>query len=189
LFRDVNGQDRIGFKRDESGNLVAVIDFPFMVFQKSPWYQNSALQLPLIISSLALILLTLLLWPVAAILRKHYGKPLVLTPQQKRLRLLTRLCCLAYFVFFGAFLLFFAMALKDVGMLSPHTNPLLRIIQIVGWLGVIGTLFAVLNAIRSWQESQRWLWGCVAETLLALACVGAVWFVFTWNMLHWSLKY
>ena len=189
MFRDVNGQDRIGFKRDNSGNLVAVIDFPFMVFQKSPWYENSALQLPLIISSLALILLTLLLWPTAAILRKHYGKPLALTPQQKRLRLLTRLCCLAYLVFFGAFLLFFAMALKDIGMLSPRTNPLLRIIQIVGWLGVIGTLFAVYNAVRSWQDSERWLWGRIAETLIALGCVGAVWFVFTWNMLHWSLKY
>jgi CubicO group peptidase (beta-lactamase class C family) len=189
MFRDVNGQDRIGFKRDNSGNLVAVIDFPFMVFQKSPWYENSALQLPLIVSSLTLILLTLLLWPVGAILRRHYGKPLTLTPQQKRLRLLTRLCCLAYFIFFGTFLLFFAMALKDIGMLSPRTSPLLRTIQIVGWLGVIGTVFAVYNAIRSWQDSQRWLWGRIAESLIALGCVGAVWFVFTWNMLHWSLKY
>jgi hypothetical protein len=34
LFRDVNGQDRLGFKRDASGNLVEVIDYPFMVFRK-----------------------------------------------------------------------------------------------------------------------------------------------------------
>jgi CubicO group peptidase (beta-lactamase class C family) len=189
MFLDVNGQDRLGFKRDNSGNLVAVIDFPFMVFQKSPWYLNSALQLPLIIGSLAVILLTLVFWPVAALLRKHYGKPLALTLKQKRLRLLVRLCCVAYVIFFGAYLLFFSMALKDIGMLSPRSNPWLRLIQIVGWLGVIGTLFAVYNAFRSWQDSQRWLWGRIFDTVIALGCVGAIWFVFTWNMLHWSLKY
>jgi CubicO group peptidase (beta-lactamase class C family) len=189
MFQSVNGQDRLGFKRDSSGNLVAVIDFPFMVFQKSPWYLNSALQLPLIIASLSVILLTLLFWPVAALIRKHYGKPLVLTPKQKRLRLLTRLCCVAYVIFFGAYLLFFSMALKDIEMLSPRSNPWLRLLQIVGWLGVIGTLFAVYNALRSWQDSQRWLWSRIADTLVALSCVGVIWFVLTWNMLHWSLKY
>jgi CubicO group peptidase (beta-lactamase class C family) len=189
MFRDVNGQDHIGFKRDNSGNLVAVIDFPFMVFQKSPWYQNSVLQLPLIIASVAVLLLTVLLWPVAALIRKHYGKPLSLMTKQKRLRLLVRLCCVAYLIFFGAYLLFFTMALKDIGMLSPRSNPWLRMIQIVGWLGVIGTLFAVYNAFRSWQDSQRWLWSRIGDTLIALGCVGVIWFVFTWNMLHWSLKY
>src|SRR5208283_3871991 len=187
-FRNVNGQDRIGFKHDSSGNLVAVIDFPFMVFQRSPWYLNSALQLPLIIASLTVLLLTLLLWPVAAGIRWHYGKPLTLTPEQKRLRLLARLSGVAYLIFFGAYVLFFTMALKDIGMLSPRSNPWLRMIQLVGWLGVIGTLFAVCNAVRSWRDSPRWLWSRVGETLVALACVGAVWFVFTWNMLHWSLK-
>ena len=27
------------------------------------------------------------------------------------------------------------------------------------------------------------------DTLIALACVAFVWFVYTWNMLHWSLRY
>lgn len=189
MFQNVDGQDRLGFKRDSSGNLVAVIDFPFMVFQKSPWYLNSAFQLPLIIVSLSIILLTLLFWPVGALIRKHYGKPLTLTPKQKRHRLLVRLCCVAYVMFFSAYLIFFSMALKDIGMLSPRSNPLLRLIQIVGWLGVIGTLVAVYNAMRSWQDSQRWLWGRIFEVVIALSCVGVVWFIFTWNMLHWSLKY
>src|SRR5205823_7989616 len=103
MFRDVNGQDRVAFKRDDSGNLVAVIDFPFMVFEKAPWYQNSVLQLPLIIACLSVLLLTLLLWPVAAILRRHYSKPLILTPQQKRLRLVIRLAFLINLLFFAGY--------------------------------------------------------------------------------------
>jgi CubicO group peptidase (beta-lactamase class C family) len=189
MFRDVNDQDRLAFKRDGSGNLVGVIDFPFMVVQRAPWYANSALQLPLIIGSLIVIVLTVLLWPVMALLRWHYAKPLTLTPQQRRLRLLVRLVCVAFIVFFAAYLGFFTAALKDIGMLSPKGNPWLRLIQLMGWLGVLGTLIALYNAARSWQEPARWLWSRIGDTLIALACLGVIWFVFTWNMLHWSLKY
>ena len=147
------------------------------------------MQLPIIISALVILVLTLVLWPVAAILRKHYGKPLTLTPQQRRLRVLVRLACVAFVVFFGAYLGFFAAALKDIGLLSPKGNPWLRLIQLFGWLGVIGTLIALYNALRSWQDSARWLWSKIGDTLIALACLGAVCFVFTWHMLHWSLKY
>jgi CubicO group peptidase (beta-lactamase class C family) len=188
-FRDVNDQDRVAFKRDDSGNLVGVIDFPFMVFQKAAWYHNSVLQLPLIVVSLVLLLLTVLLWPVLALVRKHYGKALNLTPQQRRLRLLVRLGSLAYLLFFGAYVLFFTMALKDIGMLSPRGNPWLRLIQFLGWLGIVGTLVAVYSAFRSWREPGVWLWSRIGETLIALAFLGVFWFVFTWNMLHWSLKY
>jgi hypothetical protein len=58
-----------------------------------------------------------------------------------------------------------------------------------GWLGVIGTIVAVYSALKSWGDSRRWLWSRIGDTLIALACVGTIWFVFTWNMLHWSLKY
>lgn len=189
MFRDVNDQDRLAFKKDSSGNLVAVIDYPFMVFQKASAWENSAFQLPLIIGSLVVIVLTLLLWPVAALLRRHYGKPLTLTPQQKRLRLLVRLVCAAFVLFFLGYVVFFAQALKDIGMLSPKADPLLRVIQLFGWIAVLGTIVALYNALRSWQDPARWLWSRIGDTLIALSCVGAVCFVFTWHLLHWSLRY
>jgi hypothetical protein len=188
-FREVNGQDKLAFKRDADGTLVAVIDFPFMVFHKAAWYENGAFQLPLLYVSLGILLLAVLLWPVMALVRKHYGKPLTLTPEQKRVRLLVRLACLAPLVFVGGYLLFFTVALKDIGMFSPRGNPWIRLIQLFGWLGVVGMFVALYSAFRSWKEPGRWVWSRVGETLIALAFVGMVWFTFTWNLLHWSLTY
>src|SRR5215469_15419140 len=65
LFREVNGQDRIAFKRDDSGRLVLMIDYPVMVFQRVPWYESSVFNLALLIGASAVFLLTLLLWPLA----------------------------------------------------------------------------------------------------------------------------
>jgi len=189
MFRDVNDQDRLGFKKDESGNTVAVIDFPFMVFQKASGWENSAFQLPLVICSLVVLLLTVLLWPIAALIRRHYVKPLIMTSAQKRLRLLVRLACIAFILFFLGYVAFFSLALKDIALLSPKGNPWLRLIQLLGWLGVLGSLVAIYSAIRSWQDSTRWLWSRIGDTLIALSFVGVICFVFTWHLLHWSLMY
>jgi len=189
MFRDVNDQDRLGFKKDESGNTVAVIDFPFMVFQKASGWENSAFQLPLVICSLVVLLLTVLLWPIAALIRRHYVKPLIMTSAQKRLRLLVRLACIAFILFFLGYVAFFSLALKDIALLSPKGNLWLRLIQLLGWLGVLGSLVAIYSAIRSWQDSTRWLWSRIGDTLIALSFVGVICFVFTWHLLHWSLMY
>lgn len=189
MFRDVNHQDRLAFKKDDSGNTVAVIDFPFMVFQKASAWENSAFQLPLIIVSLVVLLLTVLLWPVSALIRRHYGKSLTMSPGQKRLRLLVRLACIAVLFLFVGYGVFFSMALKDISLLSPKGNPFLRLIQVFGWIGVVGAIVAVYGAIRSWQDSTRWIWSRIGDTVIALAFVGAICFVFTWHLLHWSLMY
>src|SRR6266446_1480231 len=189
MFPAVHDQDRVAFKRDQSGRLVLVTDFPVFVFQRSPWNENSSFNLPLIVSAMVVLLLTLLLWPVAALIRRHYRQPLNLTPQQRRLRLMVRLACLFDLLLVCGLVVFFTMSEKDIGILSPRFNPLLRMIQLVGWVGVLGTLAALYNALRSWQEQGRWLWSKLGDSLIALACVAFVWFVFTWNMLHWSLRY
>jgi hypothetical protein len=189
MFRAVDNQDRVAFKRDESGRLVLVTDFPVFVFQRSPWYKNSALNLPLIISAISIFALTLVLWPVAALVRRHYGHKLSLNPQQSRLRIIVRLVCLLNLAFVGALAAFFTMSDKDVGILSPRFDPVLRIIQIVGWLGVVGTLAVLYSTLRSWREPERWWLSKVADTVVAVASLAFVWFVYIWNMLHWSLRY
>ncbi len=189
MFRAVDNQDRVAFKRDDAGRLVMVTDFPVFVFQRSPWYENSGLNLPLIIGALAVLALTMVLWPVAALIRRHYGHKLSLSPQARRLRIIVRLVCLLDLIFVIALATFFTMTEKDIGLLSPRFDPVLRIIQIVGWLGIVGTLAVLYSALRSWREPERWWLSKLADTVIAAAGVAFVWFVYVWNMLHWSLRY
>lgn len=189
LFREENGQDKIAFKHDDEGNLVLVIDFPFMVFQRSPWYQNSGLNLPMIVGAITVFALTLLLWPIAALTRKYYGKKLELSPDRKRLRLWVRIVCALNLVFAVAFPALFVIGEKNIALLSERLHPWVRLVQMVGWVGVLGTVIVLINLARSWTDQQRGLWSKLGDALIALACLGFVWFVFTWNMLHWSLSF
>jgi CubicO group peptidase (beta-lactamase class C family) len=188
LYRDVNDQDHAAFTRN-AGYQVLAFDFPAIVLLKAPWYENSALHLPLLIGSLAVFALTLILWPVAAVIRRHYTHPLNLDAKARRVRLWVRLVCLFNIVFVVAFAGFFSTAENNIGLFSPHYHPLLRVIQIVGWLGILGGLLVLYNALQSWKRPQNWLWSKLADTLLVLACIGFTWSVFTWNLLKWSLNY
>jgi CubicO group peptidase (beta-lactamase class C family) len=189
VFQAVNGQNRVGFKRDDSGSLVAVADAPIMIFQRVPWNENSALHLTIIISVIAVFVLTLLFWPAAALIRRHYKRTLALDRPRKTLRLLTRLVPVIDLVFLAGFAVIFMSAQSNIGLLSARMDPWIRVVQLIGWLGVVGTPTPLSNAARSWAEKGRGPWSRLGDTLIALACMGFLWFVLTWNVLAWNLMY
>jgi CubicO group peptidase (beta-lactamase class C family) len=187
MFRDVKDQDRVAFKRDDSGRWILVIDYPFEVLQRVRWYENSALNLPILIVTCVVFVLTLLLWPIAALLRRHYGIKLDLKPEHRKLRRLSRIVSALCLLFPLGFVLFFSAAQQNLSILYPRNNWILRLNQIVGWLGVIGGLLVIFHVIRTWSVLRRL--SRFTYALTALACAGFIWFVYVWNMLHWSLKY
>jgi hypothetical protein len=121
LFRDVDGQDKLAFVKDAKERFTCYIDFPFMVFQKieNPLNQN-IVNYVILGFGLGVIALTLLLWPVAAILRWHYGKPLSLDPRSRRMRLILRVICALDLLFVIAFAIAFLHWKNSVD--SVHTR-------------------------------------------------------------------
>lgn len=190
LYREVDGQDMLGFKHDQdSGRDIMAIDFPFMVFEKDHWYEKSSLANFIIITSLSVFVLTLVFWPVGALIRRHYGRQLELGPRERQTRFLVRVVCILNLAMVLGFVIFFSMAMKDIGMMSPKYNGWLRLFQLFAWLGVIGTLVAIYNALRSWSTPGRWIWSKLGDLLIALCCIGFAWYALFWNLLNLSLKY
>ena len=186
VFRQVHGQDRIAFKKDADGHWIMGMDYPFMVLLQAPWDESGTFNNVLIFGSLGVLLLTVILWPVAAAVRWHYAR--TLTVGHGGLRVLVRVVCLLDIVFAIAWLTVLS-SLNDLGKLSGSADSLFRMIQIVGWIGVIGALFALYNAWLASRESGRWWWGRVHAVVIAIACVGFAWFMVHWHMLNFSLKY
>ena len=189
LFREVNGQSLLGFKSDDSGRLVMAIDFPFMVFQKARWFESSLFNMIILIGSLTVFALTLLLWPMAALVRRHYGRKLDLSPAERRWRLLVRMVCAVDLAFVLAFLAALSGASDDPSKLNRGLDPVLHIVELIGFVGVLGTLAALYNSSRFWNYRDRWWWAKIHHAGIALACLGFSWFVLHWNVLHWGLNY
>src|SRR2546428_3513331 len=100
----------MAFKRDANGQLYFVMDFPFFTFQRVGWVRRKPFNYFVLGASVAILVLALVLWPVAALVRRHYGRKLNLPPRERRLRIAVRLGCGADLLFLrglGGLLLIF----------------------------------------------------------------------------------
>ena len=189
VFRDVDGKAKIAFVLDAAGRRVAYIDYPFMVFQQvNNTFDKQGVNYFIIGFSLCVIVLTLLMWPVAAMLRKHYGKPLALDAGAKRLRMWVRLVCFGV-VIYAVGLLIFVSKLSNPSGLSEHTDPWLHLLQVIGLLAGLGSLVAIYNSLKSWGDGQQWIWYKIWNTCLAFGCLGFFWFIYHWHLLNFHLNY
>ncbi|PYX62821.1 MAG: serine hydrolase [Acidobacteria bacterium] len=216
VYRDVNGQDRMAFKRDANGRLYFVMDFPFFTFQRVGWVQAKPFNYFVLGASVAILILALVLWPVAALVRRHYGRKLNLSPRQRRLRIAVRLVCVADLLFLGG--LIGLLSLLDApGAANSHIDIWIHLLQIVGVIGAVGTVLAIYSAVHAWRATSSpvratvaaagaadagstsapasqttessWIWSKIFPTLIAVACIGITWFFVYWNLLNFNLNY
>ena len=190
LFRAVDGQGKIDFVKDATGRQVAYIDYPFMIFrQVSNPLAKQACNYFIVGFSVTVILLTLLLWPVGAMIRKHYGRPITLNPSARRLRNLVHMVCLLDVVILVGFAVIFSRAVGKPEGLGAAGEFLLHVIQVLGLISGIGALVAIYNSVKSWQDNEQWIWNKVWNTLLAFACLAFFWFIYYWHLLNFNLNY
>jgi len=189
FYRDVNGMDKIAFVTDSSGRRAFYVDFPAMAFQQvNHFWDHQIFNYIVIGFSLCVIALTLVLWPVAAILCKHYAKPLDLSPRARRLRTLVHITCLLV----AAFVIGLALlsdAVEIPGGLGSAGDLKIHFLQILGVLTGFGALIAIFSALVSWRDTHQWLWYRIWNALLAVACVGFFWFIYHWHLLNFHLNY
>jgi len=189
VFRDVDGKAKVAFVQDANGRRVAYIDYPFMVFQQvNSTFDKQSVNYFIIGFSLCVIALTLLLWPIGAMIRKHYEKPLSLDAGAKRLRMLVRLVCFGVLIFVVG-LLIFVSKLSNPSGLSERSDLWLHLLQVIGLLAGLGSLVAIYNSLKSWGDGQQWFWNKIWNTFLAFGCLGFFWFIYHWHLLNFHLNY
>lgn len=187
-FRDVNGQDTLIFKPDENGVMQLILPYPFMVFQRVGLWENSGIILPVVGLSLLIMLVTMLVAPVAWLVRRHYGIKLDLTPIERWLRIGVWIVFALDLIFIAAFVGFVTYASSHIELLSDSGNKWIYLIQTIGIIGAVGTLVVLYNAIKSWMGNRR-IWSKLRATLFVLACLGFLWFALVSNLLVFSSNY
>lgn len=187
LYRSVNGQDLLAFRRDENGRMQAVPNFPAVVYQRASLESNGSLNQFLIIGCLTVMALTLLFWPVGAVIRNHYHHRMELDGPTMQGRLWIRLVSALNVIFVLA--LFLVLSSGNPGDLSEKTDLRIHIIQVIGVLGAAGVILVLIGAYRSWKDRNYWWWARVWNVVVLLACLGYVWFVIYWNLLDFNLNY
>ncbi len=189
FFRDVNGQSHLAFIKDYAGRQIAVTDLPIFVFQPVPALKSQNLNLTIVLFAAVMFLLTLLFWPLNAILRAHYGHRVELKPQYRSLRRWVRLVCVLDLVCLGGFTAWLMSVEDNIALLSSHFDMKLHLLQVAGALGALGAIISIVYCVRSWKDEGLWVWTKAWNTLLMLACLAFAFYVLNWHMLNFRLNY
>ena len=188
-FIERDGQEKLLFKRDQNGKLQMILPYPFFIGQSVGQLESGKLLLPVLGVSLFVMLVTLLLWPIAWLVRRHYGHKLELTRGERLLRLGVRLVFLLDLIFVAAFLILLSYGLTHLEILSSQGTKWFYLVQTIGVIGAAGTIIVLLNAVFSWKSKRKRIWGKLASTIMLLACFGLLWFSFAGNLLRFTSTY
>ena len=188
-------QDTMGHERMAARFVNGRIDrwsldgLPFMMFDRVPWYKSSGLLTPLLLVSLLIFFLTIVLWPVRALVRRSYGTKLDLTGPAKRAHLLTRIAALAILATAVGWGVAVMMMIGDIANLSSSFDPIIWTLQILTIVAFIGGFLALAWSLwASWKAGRRWP-AKVWSVLLLLASGVMLWIGFAFNLIGLGVNY
>jgi len=188
-FREVGGQELLVFKPDASGRMQMFTEDPIEIYQRVGWNENKTVWSMALGFVTLVFALTLLLWPVAALLRRHYQHPLMLTRLQRMLRLLVKVACavdLAALIAFAAILVY---GFSNLSLFSERLDPWLRCLQVLFLIGLVNAVAMIYASFRLWQTSSRGIWITIYNAGLVLASFLYIWIVLSARIVQFSLKY
>lgn len=188
-FREAGGQELLVFKPDSSGRLEMISEDPVEIFQRVPWNQNKTV-LTFVLAFIAVVFaLTLLLWPVAALLRHHYHRQLELTPAQRKFRALVKIVCAIDLGVLVAFCAILVWGFSSLSAFSDALDPWLRLLQVIFVIGIIGSIAMIYGACQLWRTGSKKVWASIYAAGLVVACVFFIWLVAISRIVQASLKY
>jgi CubicO group peptidase (beta-lactamase class C family) len=161
---------------------------PVAVWMPVSGWQSAAWSLPLLHVALLVFLLTAVLWPVAALVRRHCRKPFALQGSARRWYRWSRVAAILYLLFAAGWLFVLTHLNDSIASFNDHFDVTLRLIQLVGVLAIIGTIAAAMNAFHAWHERDGW-WRKLNSSALVLACFAMIWFAFSLHLLNLHLNY
>ena len=189
LYHEVDGPDLIAFRRNENGAVTDLLASPVTLEQRVTGFANKKLILPLIGGSLGLLIATILLWPVAAVIRKRYARPLPLTLGNRCLFRLSRIVCLLEISCLALVGVPMSRADTNIAYIGDGLNRWLIAAHMTGWLAAVGLVVLAIAAVRFWKTPDLGWWPRVHATLLLLASVAFISFVWSGHLLSPSLKF
>ena len=191
VWRDPDNHERLAAKVVDGKVVRFSIDLlsPFMVFYRAPWYADGAWLVPALCVAAAALLLTVLFWPVNAIVRRRYGAALALPPRAMKAFRWSKIAALAILAALALWGWTITAMLKDNTKLTAAFDSTLGFVQVFGTVAFLGgAALMAWNLWVVWTGKRRWPAKCWSIVLFASALC-ALWLAFIGKMIGLNLNY
>ena len=186
VFGQIDGSDTLVFEEDGDGNIVGfvVASFPFEEYVKLDWYETPTFSLLWLLVCLLVLLVNVLFWPVRYLVnRVRHGRV-----SRESASLSTRLAISVGWSV-SALGLLFAVAFL-VTSVGPHIAqgipPATAALLVIPLIASAGTVAMIILALVVWARRDWSLSWRVYYSLVTVASVAFIWWLYNWNLLGWK---
>jgi hypothetical protein len=190
LWRDANGHELLGAKVEngKATQLSISAIAPIMVFLPVPWYLNSAWLLPLLYASLAVLAVTLILWPTRAIVRRRFGAALTLEGGGLRAYRWSRIAAGAILAVLVAWFVMITLMFEDVSF-GGAMDVIIKVLGLLSLVAFVGGFLVLLwYAYIVWRGKWHWT-AKVWSVVLVIAAATVLHVAINYNLIGFSSNY
>jgi hypothetical protein len=187
VYRAEDGEAKLGFVKQSDGHYDIFTSGAASGFEQVPFTESTAFVTFLRNFALIVLGLTVVFWPLGALIRWHYGRKLEASAADRRWILWTRVVCIFDLIVVYGWTCYFNLSTPM--RTDKSLDGLLTLLQIAGWIGAIATIIVLVNVIRSWRSPKRWVLSKFGDTITLSGCVALIWFACVCNFLHVGTRF
>lgn len=186
LWQAEDDQQKIFAIRNKRNKIIRLaVDFPGVQLQRVPWYENSDVLLPMLGSSLGILVLVVIASFIRVGRRLFLRRRPRLFPQPGTVWIsaTSRIAAFVWVAFLGTILIFMAVEGDD---LMPPTPDWFKWFILMNWVTVVAlffSLFAIASGILVWRRDNLRTITRVKISLVGLSCLILSWFAIHWNLI------
>lgn len=190
VWQEVGGSRRLAM-RVQNGRVTAFRfgDLSSMDYIRSSTVRDPTWNLPLLLGSVVWILATIVAWPLGALLRWRYGAaPMGWQRDETVARVFTRVGAMASLAAVILWISLLANLTNGNLHFLSESDSTIRVAQLLGLVGTVGAGMAVWSAWMTCHR-DRSIWTRLQSILLAIACLGMVWFMWSFKLITMQLTF
>lgn len=190
LFRADDGTEHIAFRRDGEGGITYLYGEAdsTLPYQKIPFYEAPRLHLGLLVGSVGVLLLTVLAWPVGALISRRYENRYGVSAGDKlkadaRTARRARVLAWAVSTLTLLFVVGIGLVFSNAEVALANVSPSLVAVLALPLLITAGTAGVLVYAALAWKRRYWGLFGRLHYSLVALSMLGFVALLGYYNLL------
>jgi CubicO group peptidase (beta-lactamase class C family) len=189
VWRESNGPEQVAVKVEGTVKMLSADEVGgILVLLPVPWQQSGAWILPVVGVATAILVLTVLAWPIAAWRRRKRGTPLALSPRELQIYRVARVVALIDVVFLIGWMGIVSVGNADLAAYDGHLDVWFVVLHVLGFVGAVGALVAIWNGWLAIVGKRGWK-ATTWHVGLAASCVAVSWFGFAFNLIRLTLQY
>jgi len=191
VWREVGGAHLLIAKRVDGKVVEIASDIYPQIFTltPSPFWSSGVWNVPLLIATFAMLLLSVVFWPVKAVLRWRYKSPFPLKGRAATVYRMTRVAALIDLAFIGGFFGALTYGGLHLEFFDSPSDWIFLSLEVLGVIAILGTVFPLYELRLALADPARPWWTKLTDALLALAALAVVWFALSLNFVNFHLNY